>query len=133
VLLIIFMVIVPMLSRGKEVKLPMTDTHREPQDTRQPIVAIDEDGQIYVDKTRVSGIPEMTKAVAEEFVVLIAANNKLATGGADVSQLRAGEDRVLVKAHPDLSYGDVRPIIMALHDMHISHIDLGTHERKEAK
>jgi len=134
VLLIIFMVIVPMLSRGKEVKLPMTESHREPQDTRQPIVALDEQGRIFVDKKRVNTVQEMQEVVADEFKSLIAQNNKLARGtGVDASKVRAGEDRVLVKGHANLTYGDVRPVIMALHDMSIPNIDLGTHEVKEEK
>lgn len=133
VLLIIFMVIVPMLSRGKEVKLPMTESHREPQDTRQPIVAIDDKGRIFVDKKRVNSMEEMSKAVSDEFKALESANAKLASGagGEHAANIREGESRVLVKGHPDLTYGDVRPVIMALHEMSIPHIDLGTHEAKE--
>ena len=40
VLLIIFMVILPMLARGKEVELPETLHHSKDKDTRQPIVAL---------------------------------------------------------------------------------------------
>ena len=57
---------------------------------------------------------------------LRASNSKLA-GDVD----RTGEDRVLVKVSPDIPYGDVYPIVMALHDMGAGGIDLGSEELKE--
>ena len=40
VLLIIFMVITPMMSRGKEVPLPATSNHYDRKDKQQPVVAL---------------------------------------------------------------------------------------------
>ncbi len=135
VLLIIFMVVIPMLSRGKEVKLPLTESHREPQDTRQPIVVIDQNGRYYVDKEMVKDVEEMKEKVTAAQKALVAQNNTLAASTkGDVSQIRSGEDRVLVKAHPDLDYGDVYPVVMALHDMGtVPNIDLGTNDVKKEK
>ena len=133
VLLIIFMVVLPMLSRGKEVRLPQTHHHREPKDTGQPIVSIDQQGRIYVMKALVKNLEEMKEKVQEEQKALVAQNNLAASGGADVEGLREGENRILIKAHDELEYGDVYPVIMALHDMGISNIDLGTNEITKGK
>jgi biopolymer transport protein ExbD len=133
VLLIIFMVVLPMLSRGKEVRLPQTSHHREPQDTRQPIVSLDAKGRIYVGKEQVKDLDQMKSKLTEEYKALVAQNNLLASGGGDTTNVREGENRVLVKADKDLDYGDVYPVIMALHELEIPNIDLGTNEMKKGE
>ena len=123
VLLIIFMVILPMLARGKEVTLPQTAHHEEAKDTRQPIVAIDEYGKIFVDKEEVPDLDTMKTRVQDEWKALEAQN--LALGEkAD----RRGEGRVLLKAHEKAHYKQVYPVIIALHDLGAHGIDLGTNE-----
>ncbi len=132
VLLIIFMVIGPMLQRGKEIELPTTSYHRNPIDSREPIVAVDEDGQIYVEKTKVKNLEEMEKAVKDQQEALILENNRLvAAGDTDALLVRAGEIRVLVKGHPSLTYKDVRPVIMRLNKMGVPEISVGTNEAKD--
>lgn len=130
VLLIIMMVIGPMLARGKEVDLPQTRHHLEPNDNHEPIVAIDQYGKVWVDKEEVADGPNQLATIQEmvqkEWQELRASNAKLA-GDVD----RTGEDRVLVKVSPDIPYGQVYPIVMALHDMGAGGIDLGTEELKE--
>lgn len=130
VLLIIMMVIGPMLARGKEVPLPQTRHHLEPGDNHEPIIAIDQYGKVWVDKEEVAPGPNQLTTIQEmvqkEWQELRASNAKLA-GEVD----RSGEDRVLVKVSPDIPYGEVYPIVMALHDMGAGGIDLGTEELKE--
>jgi biopolymer transport protein TolR len=128
VLLIIFMVILPMLARGKEVPLPQTEHHSKDKDTRQPIVAIDENGKIYVDKELVPNIETMKSRVDDEWKALTAQNQALGEK-AD----RRGEGRVLIKAHEKTKYKQVYPVIIALHDMGASGIDLGTNEVEEGE
>lgn len=132
VLLIIMMVIGPLLARGKDVPLPHTRNHLEPKDNHEPIVAIDQYGKVFVDKAEVppgdgqlAGIQDL---VQREWAELKATNKKLA-GSAGLD--RSGENRVLVKVSPEISYGTVYPIIMALHEMNAEAIDLGTEELKE--
>ena len=130
VLLIIMMVIGPMLARGKEVPLPQTRHHLEPGDNHEPIVAVDQYGKFWVDKELVPEGPEriaqVQEKVQQQWHELRASNAKLA-GDVD----RSGEDRVLLKVAPVIPYGDVYPLIMALHDMGAGGIDLGTEELKE--
>jgi biopolymer transport protein TolR len=126
VLLIIFMVILPMLARGKEVELPKTLHHSKDKDTRQPIVAVTEEGKIFVDKEMVPDVPTMRSRVEDEWKALEAQNAALGSK-AD----RRGEKRVLLKAHQKSKYKQVYPIIIALHEMGAVGIDLGTNEADE--
>jgi len=112
VLLIIFMVIMPMLARGKEVPLPRTKYHTEEPDKQQPIVAIDSRGKIYVDKEMVDDLEMMKARVRDEWAAL------------------GIETRVFLKASRETTYGKVYPVIIAIHDMGAPGIDLGTNEFK---
>jgi biopolymer transport protein ExbD len=124
VLLIIFMVILPMLARGKEVPVPQTLNHSAEKDAQQPIVAIDRSGKLYVDKEQVPNIEVLKERIKDEWKALEARNS---VAGAD----RRGEGRVLIKADASIVYDKVFPVIMALHDAGASGIDLGTNEAKE--
>ena len=123
VLLIIFMVILPMLTRGKEVPLPATSHHSKDKDSRQPIVAIDEYGKIFVDKELVPDLEAMKVRVKDEWKALEAQNQTLGEK-AD----RKGEGRVLIKAHEKVRYKQVYPVLVALHEAGAHGIDLGTNE-----
>lgn len=127
VLLIIFMVILPLMERGRQVELPKTRHHKSSEDTQQPIVVIDKYGKLFVDKDPVPDMKTMQDRVREEWKALEARNVQL---GKEVDD-RDGEGRVLVKAEIGTSYGKVYPVIMALHDIGAVGIDLGTNELKE--
>lgn len=124
VLLIIFMVILPMLARGKEVPVPQTFNHSKEKDAQQPIVAIDRNGKIYVDKEQVDSVDALKERLKDEWKAL-ETRNQLA--GSD----RSGEGRVLLKADQEIVYDKVFPIVMALHEAGATAIDLGTNEAKE--
>ena len=54
VLLIIFMVVTPMLSRGVDVQLPIASNSEKKQDTgNQIIVSVTQSGSIYIETTKV--------------------------------------------------------------------------------
>src|SRR5262249_54077697 len=124
VLLIIFMVILPMLARGKEVKVPETYNHSKEKDAQQPIVALDRDGKLYVDQEPMPNLDAMKERVKDEWKALETRNQLSGSS-------RQGEGRVLIKAHQELVYDKVFPVIMALHDIGAIGIDLGTNEAKE--
>src|SRR5690606_17977342 len=77
VLLIIFMVILPMLERGKDVRVPKTEFHLDAKDNHQPIVALArEQGtwKLYVDKREIgvgkafeAKLPDLAEAIKEEW------------------------------------------------------------------
>jgi len=145
VLLIIFMVIMPMLQRGKEVPLPQTTHHdcqnpeteeekKACQDKQQPIVAIDKDpktGQIryFVGTEPVEVGPE---GDPNRFGKL---HERIEAEWHNLKQKSDGESQgiglVFLKANGELPYGKVRPVILSLHKLGVPGIDLGTNERKE--
>lgn len=131
VLLIIFMVILPMLERGKTVPLPETAHHSSEKDSRQPIVVIDRGGNLYVGKEPVKDLEELKKLVSEEWTALAQENETIAAQSKNVDEgLTKGEGRVLVKVDPENNYARVYPVILALHKLGASGIDLGTNEIK---
>ena len=116
VLLIIFMVVTPMLARGKEVPLPRTANHQEESDKNQPIVAMDADGRIYFDKELVTDVESLKLRVEE------------AWRADDIGDIQG---KVFVKADKDLEYGKVYPMIIAIHELGVLGVDLGTNEIKQ--
>ncbi|HWN69245.1 MAG TPA: biopolymer transporter ExbD [Haliangium sp.] len=121
VLLIIFMVVTPMLARGKEVPLPKTLNHSSDPDKAQPIVAVDKDGLVYYDKEPMGSIEELKRT---EFKALTGRIDAVWRSDPEVPQ------RVLFKADKTLPFKDVYPVIIALHDLGLGSIDLGTNELK---
>ncbi|MEZ4400040.1 MAG: biopolymer transporter ExbD [Kofleriaceae bacterium] len=125
VLLIIFMVITPMMSRGREVKLPKTDNHYQRKDKQQPVVAIDHDVKtdtypVYYDKERLGLLSE--PGVADKL------KDKIVKGWENVKDPDS-QGRVYVKAAGDAPYKEVYPLLMAINEMGVVSIDLGTNEK----
>ena len=114
VLLIIFMVVTPMLARGKEVPLPKTLNHATENDKNQPIVAMDRDGQLYYDKEAMATVEQLKDRIEGAW----RADPEIPT-------------RVLFKGDKDLPYEQVYPVIIAIHELGVVSIDLGTNEQKD--
>ena len=114
VLLIIFMVIMELLARGQHVALPKTKYHQSEPDADQPIVAIDEKGILYFDREVVNDFESLKRRVEDEWRIK-----------------EQVERKVFVKADVHLPYGKVYPLIIAMHELDLSSIDLGTNELKE--
>jgi len=124
VLLIIFMVITPMMSRGREVKLPKTSNHYQRKDKQQPVVAIDHDTKtdtypVYYDKEKLGLLSE--PGVEEKL------QDKITRGWDKVKDVES-QGRVYVKAAADIPYAEVYPLLMAINRMGVASIDLGTNE-----
>lgn len=117
VLLIIFMVVLDKLARGKDVPLPKTQHHIEKRDTGEDlIVSVTRDGGHYTiwwDRDALKDMPEFKKRLDEE--------------------LRRKARPMYVKADADLKYRDVYPVLIAIHDAGAQSVQLATQELKEAK
>jgi biopolymer transport protein TolR len=113
VLLIIFMVVTPLMARGKEVKMPKTQHHSLDDDKQQPVVAMDEEGGIYFDREKVASYDELKEKVQQAWAAKPQISGK-----------------VFVKAAVELPYGKVYPMIMAIHELGVESIDLGSNEIK---
>lgn len=115
VLLIIFMVVTPLMARGKEVTLPQTQNHTTENDKLQPIVVVGKAGKLYFDKDEVADLAELTERIEKAW------------------EASGGEHRVFLKAESDLYYKDVYPVIVALHELGVPGVDLGTNELRKKK
>ena len=121
VLLIIFMVVTPLMARGKEVPLPATRNHSQEKDKLQPVVALDPDGNLWFDKEKLGAV---TPANLEKM-------SKLIQRAWDAPKNVEGVGKVYVKAARELAYGRVYPVIIAINQMGVQSIDLATNELKE--
>jgi|SRR3990172_313797 len=118
VLLIIFMVVTPMLTRGKNVALPRTRHHNEKKDIGdQPIVSLVNDAagvRYYFDRDYLPDLGALKTRVEEEL------------------RRKAGQ-RIFVKADADLTFGKVYPALIAIHEAGSPGVELGSEELKEKK
>src|SRR6188768_4147744 len=56
VLLIIFMLMTLVMGRGHEVKLPNARNYSEEKDKQQPVITVEHDGTLYVEKNKLGQI-----------------------------------------------------------------------------
>jgi biopolymer transport protein TolR len=109
VLLIIFMVVTPMLSKGVNVDLPVTEHHdKRNDDNRDVVVAITRRGEIYVGSDQV-GLDRVAEVVAAE-------------------RLRHPDKAIFLKGDARIDYGQARRVMEALHRGGVDQIQLGTEE-----
>ena len=122
VLLIIFLVVAEKLTRGKEVPLPKTRYHCGqkdqppcPRDTGEElIISVTKDGArstVWYDRDAMKSLDEFKKRLEDE--------------------LHRKQKPMYFKADADLKYGDVYPVLMAMHDSGAQQIMMGTQEMKE--
>ena len=113
VLLIIFMVITPMLQKGKAVMLPQTDRpDKKPETDKELLISVQSDKMIFIES---KWYPE------PEFAA------KMREFGE-----RAATKDILIKADRELSYGDVRKVMKMIKEGGFEKIGLIT-ERKSEK
>ncbi|MBP8810375.1 MAG: biopolymer transporter ExbD [Kofleriaceae bacterium] len=126
VLLIIFMVITPMMSRGRDIKrLPKTQNHYELKDGQQPVIALDYDAKtdtypVYYDKERLGELQE--EGVKDRLA------DKIQRGWTKVKIVEL-QNRVYIKASAEIPYEKVYPLLMAINEMGVTSIDLGTNDK----
>jgi biopolymer transport protein TolR len=109
VLLIIFMVVTPMLSKGVNVDLPVTEHHdKRSDDNRDIVVAVTNRAEIYVGGDRVA-VEKLADAVAAE-------------------RRRHPDKGIFLKGDARLDYGQARRVMEALHRGGIDQVQIGTEE-----
>jgi biopolymer transport protein ExbD len=122
VLLIIFMVVADKLTRGVEVKLPQAKFFNEKRDTGEDLivsVARAPSGGgilIYWDRAQLPDIGALKSKVTDE----------LNRRNRPIFLKAEAEDR---PGHATLTYGEVYPVMMALHDAGAPNVLLGTVEK----
>ncbi|TKD12024.1 ExbD/TolR family protein [Polyangium fumosum] len=111
VLLIIFMVITPMLQRGKDVKLPQSKSIDEENKDSDPIIlSVTTDKHIYIESSEYDkeGFTPALKAVLEE---------------------KPGR-KILLKGDQTLTVGDVREVMELSRKAGAKSVALGVEEQK---
>ena len=141
VLLIIFMVIMPLLARGKEVPLPKTRHHSEEADKNQPILAVNKKGEVFFDKDKLTVVVPVAPEVGQQGRRWALQDASILRRTLDDAWQRSEQGRaegqesvayrVFFKADKELPYGMVYPVIMELHELGVSAVDLGTNELRE--
>jgi biopolymer transport protein TolR len=112
VLLIIFMVITPMLQRGKSVELPKAKHAVAGQGAEPAFVSVTKTGEVFVEQ-------EKTPATQER---VVAAMREAAEAG----------KRVMIKADADADYGKVRPVLDWASKAKLKGVSLAAEELKGA-
>ena len=113
VLLIIFMVVTPMLQKGKPVMLPQTDRpDKHPESKNELLISVEVDKNIFIDT---KWFPDKDFAVKMK----------------ELGERNAAKD-VIVKADNRLTYGDVRKVMRYIKDGGFEKVGLIT-EKKGAK
>jgi biopolymer transport protein ExbD len=94
VLLIIFMVVTPMLQRGKDVQLPVTSnpTVKKTDEKNEVLVSVTADGQTYIDTDRV-GREDLLARMSETYQ-------------------RSPGKVVVIKGDKRLTFGEVKDVMM---------------------
>jgi biopolymer transport protein TolR len=110
VLLIIFMVVTPMLQKGKPVMLPQTERpDKKPESDKELLISIQSDKTIFID----------TKWFPDKD---FAAKMK------EIGERSANKD-VLVKADQRLTYGDVKNVMRMIKDGGFERVGLITEKK----
>jgi biopolymer transport protein TolR len=110
VLLIIFMVVTPMLQRGKSVELPKAKHAIAGQGAEPAFISVTRDGQVYIEQNK-------QPASNEELIAAMKEANE------------AGK-RVMLKADIDTEYGKVRPVLDLASKAKLKGISLAAEELK---
>ncbi len=113
VLLIIFMVMAPQLVSGPDVDLPKTEQPPEkPEDGRQIMVAIGEEGDFWIDDNPVQ---------AAQF-----------QAGMEQVAAERGDWKVVIKGDADLTFGTVKQAMLAVESAGFKDVGLITELREDA-
>jgi biopolymer transport protein TolR len=111
VLLIIFMVVTPMITKGVQVDLPRTLHHdKKPDNGKDIIISVTKDKMVYLSGNRTQ-LSEIKNKVEEE-------------------RRRFPEKTIYLKGDAHTTYGAVRSVMEAIHKANIDDIMLGTEDVK---
>ncbi|MBW1966377.1 MAG: protein TolR [Deltaproteobacteria bacterium] len=113
VLLIIFMVTAPMMTRGLDINLPKTTAKPLPQKNKNIIITVNRKGEIYLNKVAVD------EAVLKRHLA---------------EMKKTGQARqVLLKADAAIAYGTVARVMAAIREAGIEDLGLVTQPLKPSK
>jgi biopolymer transport protein ExbD len=114
VLLIIFMLMVLLMGRGHDVRLPQANNFSQEKDKMQPVVSIDVDGMLWVEKQKLGPINPGTLKDMDAAVQALWAKKP------------DGAGQVYIKADYEVQYATVYPVLehIARGELGVTSIDL---------
>ncbi len=114
VLLIIFMVVTPMLQKGKDVLLPVTANPEKSktEEENEVLVSVTQDGKVYIGSTLVSDA---------EFVRMMVETYQRSPG-----------KKIVIKGDRRLAFGDVKDVMLAINESGFTNVAIMAEEKKTA-
>ena len=115
VLLIIFMLMTLIMGRGHDVNLPNARNYSQEKDKMQPVVTVDVNNELWVEKQKLGPVNESTlKEMANQVQAAWAAPKN-----------PDGVGRIYIKADVTVPYSKVFPVLMYLNrELAVQQIDL---------
>jgi biopolymer transport protein ExbD len=115
VLLIIFMLMTLIMGRGHDVNLPKAAYYSQEKDKMQPVISVDADGNLFVEKNRLGPINQSTLKEMEDQI----------KAAWNAPKNPDGVGRVYIKADTKVEYGKVLPVLKYLNEnLALQQIDL---------
>ena len=122
VLLIIFMLMTLIMGRGHDVTLPKAQYYSQEKDKMQPVVTVDLEGNIWVEKQKLGPASDATLKEMKDQI----------QGAWNAPKNPEGVGRVYIKADSKTEYSKVYPVLMYLNrELQVQAIDLAI--AKDAK
>jgi biopolymer transport protein TolR len=124
VLLIIFMLMTLIMGRGHDVTLPKAANYSEEKDKMQPVVSVDIDGNLWIEKNRLGPVTNATLREMEEQI----------QAAWKVPKNPDGVGRIYLKADDRVEYGRVYPVLEYMNKvMYVQQVDLAIAKNAEDK
>jgi len=124
VLLIIFMLMTLIMGRGHDVNLPKAQNYSQEKDKMQPVVSVDIDGNLWIEKNKLG---QVTTGTLKEMADQIDAMWK-APKNPD------GVGRIYLKADDKVEYSKVYPVLEYMNKvMSVQSVDLAISKNSEEK
>jgi biopolymer transport protein TolR len=122
VLLIIFMLMTLIMGRGHDVILPKAAFYSQEKDKMQPVVSVDIDGNLWIEKTKLGPV---TVSTLKEM-------NDQVEGAWKAPKNPDGVGRIYLKADDKVEYGKIYPVLEYLNKtMAMQSVDLAIAKQEE--
>jgi biopolymer transport protein TolR len=122
VLLIIFMLMTLIMGRGHDVILPKAANFSQEKDKMQPVVSVDIDGNLWIEKTKLGPVNVST----------LKEMNDQVEGAWKAPKNPDGVGRIYLKADDKVEYGKIYPVLEYLNKtMAMQSVDLAIAKQEE--
>jgi biopolymer transport protein TolR len=124
VLLIIFMLMTLIMGRGHDVSLPKAHNYSQEKDKMQPVVSVDLEGNLWVEKNKLGPITPATLKEMDDQV----------QGAWKAPKNPDGVGRIYLKADDKVEYAKVYPVLEYINrTMGVQQVDLAIARESEDK